>query len=361
VTVVDQPEITVQAEIMDQGGGIGKVIWRLDGITIASESDAIRAVVVVPKTPTVPSVSVRRVAKMLTLLPGEHVIQVTAYDRHNRVASAGEPLKIMFKPKQQPVAPPLPALHVLAVGINRYRDKSLWLKYAVSDGEALTSTLRSTAAPLFQDVLVTHLTDDQATFAGLETAFRELPERIATRDVFVFHVAGHGVTMSGRYYFLPQDFRYHNADSIRATAINQESLQRWLSKIPAQKSLVLLDTCESGSFAYSLATIRGMAAKTAIDKLARATGRATIVASTENQPALEGYKGHGIFTYVLLRAFSRADTAFGNRDGYIGLLELAHHISARVPELSMEVFGFEQVPQVHILGSDFPLAVVPDK
>jgi uncharacterized caspase-like protein len=250
---------------------------------------------------------------------------------------------------------------VLAVGINRYRDKKLWLKYAVSDGEALASTLRLTAAPLFQDVRVTHLTDDQATFAGLETAFRELPEAIATRDVFVFHVAGHGVTMDGRYYFLPQDFRYQNADSIRATAINQESLQRWLSQIPAQKSLVLLDTCESGSFAYSLATMRGMAEKTAIDKLARATGRATIVAATENQPALEGYKGHGIFTYVLLSAFSRADTAFGNRDGYTGLLELAHHVSAEVPELSMQVFGFEQVPQVHILGSDFPLAAVLEK
>jgi hypothetical protein len=45
-----------------------------------------------------------------------------------------------------------------------------------------------------------------------------------------------------------------------------------------------------------------MAEKTAISKLIRATGRATIVAATEEQMALEGVKGHGAFTYVLLQA-----------------------------------------------------------
>jgi hypothetical protein len=53
--------------------------------------------------------------------------------------------------------------------------------------------------------------------------------------------------------------------------------------------------------------MRGMAEKTAIARLTRATGRATIVASTDSQPALEGYKGHGMFTYVLLEAFHQAD------------------------------------------------------
>ncbi|MEE8292285.1 MAG: hypothetical protein V3R80_12445 [Candidatus Tectomicrobia bacterium] len=35
---------------------------------------------------------------------------------------------------------------------------------------------------------------------------------------------------------------------IRQSAITQDHLQDWLARIPARKSLVLLDTCESGSF-----------------------------------------------------------------------------------------------------------------
>ena len=44
--------------------------------------------------------------------------------------------------------------------------------------------------------------------------------------------------------------------------------------------------------------------KTAINKLVRATGRATIVASSKDQVALEGYEGHGVFTYILLEALN---------------------------------------------------------
>ena len=137
-----------------------------------------------------------------------------------------------------------------------------------------------------------------------------------------------------------------------------EHLQRWLAGVPARKSLVLIDTCESGSFSQSLVAMRGMAEKTAIAKLTRATGRATIVASTDEQPAAEGYRGHGVFTYVLLQALHHADVEFGNRDGYTGLFELAAYVNDQVPSITMNAFKFEQIPQVHMVGTDFPIGVV---
>jgi uncharacterized caspase-like protein len=207
---------------------------------------------------------------------------------------------------------------------------------------------------------VTPLFDDQATLKGLESAFRDAKATVAAQDVFMLYLAGHGVTLDGRYYFLPQDFRYYNDDALRSNAINQEHLQRWLADVPARKSLVLIDTCESGSFSQSLAAVRGMAEKTAIAKLTRATGRATIVASTDEQPAAEGYQGHGVFTYVLLQALRHADAEFGNRDGYTGLFELAAYVNDQVPSITMEAFNFEQIPQVHMVGTDFPIGVVKE-
>jgi uncharacterized caspase-like protein len=112
------------------------------------------------------------------------------------------------------------------------------------------------------------------------------------------------------------------------------------------------------SFAQSLVSLRGMVEKTAINKLTRATGRATIVAATDTQPALEGYQGHGVFTYVLLQALQRADTSHGNRDGVTGIFELAAYVDDQVPAITQQAFKFEQFPQVHMVGSDFPIGTV---
>jgi len=247
---------------------------------------------------------------------------------------------------------------MLVVSINRYRDKALWLRYAVPDGQELIASVRQAAAPLVREVKVTSLFDEQATMAELEATFVRVGAQTSPHDIFVLYLAGHGMTLDGRYHFIPQDFHYTNEDAVRHSAITQDHLQRWLAAVPARKSVVLIDTCESGSFSQSLAVMRGMVEKTAIDRLSRATGRATIVAATDTPPAMEGYEGHGIFTYAVIQALWHADTVSGNRDGITGLFELAAYVQARVPEITMQAFAYEQLPQVHMQGSDFPVGVV---
>ena len=89
-----------------------------------------------------------------------------------------------------------------------------------------------------------------------------------------------------------------------------------------------------------------------MSRLAQATGRSILAASGGAEEALEGYRGHGLFTYEVLDAINQAD---GDRNGTIELNELAAYVYAQVAELSQKVFKQSQVPQMKIT-SNYPLA-----
>ncbi len=371
---VAQPSTQVRIALHDQGGGIGKVVWKVDGMIIAA--DAAPGNSTARRIP--PEKTTRTLTQAVVLSPGVNRVEVTAYNRRNDIASppvgviitlvlpdmAAQPPKT---PERQALAPipapqwPLalqPSLHMLMVGVDRYLDPQLELNYAVSDAQSLAKSLQRMAAPLFREVTVHKLFDEEVTIANLDQAFRVTSAMLGPHDVFVLYFAGHGVTLDAQYYFLPYDLIYNDNDAaVRRHGINQDHLQSWLARVPARRSLVLLDTCESGSFLRATAESRDMVEKTATAKLTRATGRATIAAATANQPAVEGYKGYGVFTYTILQALRRADTTVGNGDGYTGLFEIAAYVNARVPEIAMKEFGFEQTPKSYTLGTDFPLAV----
>ena len=90
--------------------------------------------------------------------------------------------------------------------------------------------------------------------------------------------------------------------------------------------MLLFDTCESGSLTGTRVAMRGIERVAALDRMTRATGRTTLTASTDDAPALEGFRGHGVFTYALLDAFGRADA---NGDGLVDVTELAAFIDSR--------------------------------
>jgi len=334
--------------LTDQGGGIGKLVWKLNGITVGV-AEANRGITLNKKDST----GSVKVSRLLTLSPGENRIEVIAYNAEEKIASDPEELKVTLKD----AISEKPSLHILAVGINKYRDKSLWLNYAVPDAQSLVKKINTASKSIFTRVNVTEVYDQQANINGIDQAFKSLGESAKSSDVFILYLAGHGITQDGKYHFLPADFRFRNEDSIRQSAITQDHLQAWMSRVPAQKSLVLLDTCNSGSFVQAQAVTRGMAEKTAIVKLTRATGRATIAASTDSQVALEGYEGHGVFTYALLKALTEADLENGNRDGVTSTAEIASYIDNTVPDLTYKKWGYEQVPQVNLHGREFPIGV----
>jgi hypothetical protein len=86
--------------------------------------------------------------------------------------------------------------------------------------------------------------------------------------------------------------------------------------------------------------------------MTRATGRTFLTATTDDAPALEGYRGYGVFTYALLDALDQADV---NKNRLIEVSELADYIDQKVPDLSFDAFKLRQIPQRNIVGNNFAL------
>jgi WD40 repeat protein len=346
----EQGEVT--ATITDSGGGVGRVEWRVNGVTVGLDArgfdrlghDAPGALQLV----TQPSSSLV-LTRNVDLAPGENVIEVIAYNAANLIAS---PPARLAMTREGATEVSRPRLHVLAVGVNTYHDSRLQLAFATVDARALGDGLKRAGGTLYESVEVTTVLDEGGTAANLENTFAALAGKIRPHDVFVFFLAGHGKTIDGRYYFLPQDFRYSGDESIVSQGIGQDKWQEWFSRISARKSLLLYDTCESGSLTGDRVATRGVERVAALERMTRATGRTTLTASTDDAPALEGYRGHGVFTYALLDAFGKADS---NGDGLVDVTELASFIDTHVPELSFQAFRQRQFPQMKIVGSNFPV------
>jgi len=136
------------------------------------------------------------------------------------------------------------------------------------------------------------------------------------------------------------------------TGISQSGFQELLTQIPALRSVLIYDTCESGSTTEDRFSYRGTRQLVAAEKLSCSMGRTVLAATSDVADAAEGYNRHGIFTYVLLDALSRADR---NNDGRIGTDELADYLRTNLPALSAKTPFGRQDPQAKLSGSPFTL------
>jgi uncharacterized protein YraI len=253
----------------------------------------------------------------------------------------------------RPASTARPKLYVLAAGVNAYRAAGLvQLEFAKADATAIGGALQRAAGRLYDSIEVTTLLDQDVTAAKLDDAFTRLATKVTPDDVFVLYLSGHGVTTDGRFYYIPQDYTYGQAE-IATKAISQEQLQDWFVRIPAQRAVLMVDACQSGSLAEDQVTRSGVEQYTSTQHLNEAIGRAVLSATTDDKPAGEGIGGHGVFTYALLAGLTQADT---NNDGLVDIGELGKFVQVKVPELTGRWWHVIQAPQVKLAGASFPLA-----
>jgi WD40 repeat protein len=340
-SVTEAETVTATIGIKVQRGGIGRIEWRLNGVT---------AGVAYPGPDAGPELTETR---QLALDPGSNTIDVLAYNRANLLSSLPARAHVRYESTREPQKP---TLHIIAIGIDAYIDRG-WvqdtgstlvfppLNLAVKDAVVLSDSLKQAARGLYADVKITHALDSAATRDNLERVIGEAAAAIASRDTVILYAAAHGVSADGKFFLIPQDFDGGpNPAVLPGRAIGQDRIQDWLAnRIRAKRVILLLDTCESGALiaGHLRARTQGSASDAAVGRLHEATGRPVLTAAALGQGALEGRIAgssdrHGLFTWAILQALRNADR---NGNGTIELSELAAYVQDAVPELAAALGG----------------------
>ena len=192
-----------------------------------------------------------------------------------------------------------PHSYAVVVGVERYREKLPSADFAAGDARL--------AARYFERVLgvpeanVAVLTDERATKSDFEKYFeRWLPNRVEAGDTVYVYYSGHGAPnpAKGDAYLVPYD---GDPTYIEQTGYPVKRLFDQLSRLPAQRVYVAMDSCFSGAGGRSVIA-RGARPLVSVVQ-DDVPARLTVLAASAGDQISNGYqeKGHGLFTYYFLK------------------------------------------------------------
>ena len=260
----------------------------------------------------------------------------------------------------------------VVIGVDRYESRQIpTLRYSVRDAEALHQFLIGPGGFKKDNVvLLTDRAERKPTLRNIKWALGTFLTRSAKKDdtVLVFF-AGHGVPEIDprgvekdglAKYLAPADV---DPDDLYSTGLPMDELQTIFQRIEAERMVVLLDACYSGTAGGR--TFTSMKSKTRaahvddlfLERLARSKGRAIITASRPNELSLEVPElGHGLFTFYLLQGLHGAGDL--NRDGIVSLQELYEYVEQQVTRKSRALGGNQHPMMKSELEGVLPLVKV---
>ena len=338
--------VRVHLQVTDTGGGIGDVRILLNDSVVALDN--------IPEQETSRG---RRLplSYLVRTVRGSNLISAVAFNRDNTMSGNRADREFLSRLRRERPA----SLHALVIGINEYKNPGLQLTYAVPDAKLIAETIRKAADPLFDRVDLRVLTTREQTTAGSVLEALRSYGNLPPQDLFLFYVAGHGLVDQGEYFLITSDVGSLSPRKLRETAVSQETIKKLVANVPTFKKLIIIDTCSSQALGESLQAAlltRGLTEDTVFKVLSRAMGVTILSAAKSTQEALEGYRGHGLFTYVVADGLRGA--ADHDRDGYIKTFELADYLDNEVPRLAEQVFKRAQYPTVSPAGQGFPIGKV---
>jgi hypothetical protein len=294
----------------------------------------------------------------VTLRPGANTLVVTATETDGAVQQEIRTV-IYDAPKVAAVppaaAPPPPKVvrnqWAVIIGVGKYEASSIpGLQYTVTDAEAIYKTLTTAGGFKKEHVLLlTDKSERKPTLRNIKWALGTFLGRSAQKDdTVLIYFAGHGapevdtrgIERDGlAKYLIPTDA---DPDDLYSTALPMDELQTIFGRIEAERVVVLLDACYSGSaggrtFAAKK-TRAGAVDDLFLERLTRSKGRAIITASRPTEVSIELPElGHGIFTYYVVQGLKGA--ADLNRDGIVTLQELYEYLEQQVTQKARSVGG----------------------
>ncbi len=209
--------------------------------------------------------------------------------------------------------------------------------YALNDGDTFARYCQRTLGVPEKNILQYN----DATYGAMREAFSDLRliNEVVGEDMkLIFYYAGHGAPDDATLepYLIPVDAAKVNKD----VCIPLASIYAELGSMKLGSATVFLDACFSGATrdGAMIAEARGIAR---VPKKQELKGRIAVFSATNKEQAALPYneKGHGMFTYFLLKRLQETK-------GEASLLDLRDYIAENVSRNSTIVNRKEQTPTV---------------
>jgi len=235
------------------------------------------------------------------LEPGKNTIGVSVFGE--RRLRESKPSYVDITTSWQGARAGKPDLHVLLMSIETYKNAGTGgignLRLTHDDADALGELFREQEkGSLYNKVYIHQYADEAITRAGFQRIFADTASKVGRNDSFVFFFAGHGFVdrQSGDFFFIPWDSTGFFNNPMERNIV-MDDIVGGITSVHARNSLMLLDTCQSGTLLES--------GDTAFEKLIRQLRQKAIITATMgNEDAMESLQiGHGIFTASLLDSY----------------------------------------------------------
>lgn len=284
--------------------------------------------------------------KEIDPVAGANEISVSAFNKGNTLQSPVSTLRF------HSAKAPTPHLYILAIGINKYKERAVNLRFASKDAADFQVGLGKRAATYFSPnaVHAETLSNEKASKAAIHKRINELSTIINPHDSFVLFFAGHGVLLQDQYYLLTHDY---NGTLGEDNTLSSNELVDISKKIKSLQQFYLIDSCHAGG----IDEIVGSLYEARLGVLSKKMGVHLFTAAGSVQEALDGYQKNGLFAHSLLSSLE-GNTVGGSNSKVVGVEAFAGltlNDSAHRGQQS----GIVRVPLLFRHGRDFPLYVAP--
>jgi uncharacterized caspase-like protein len=234
--------------------------------------------------------------------------------------------------------------YAIVIGIESYRQKLPKADYALADAKTVTDYLAKVMG--YPEENIVTIVNEHATKGDFEKYFEKwLPNNVdADSTVFVYY-SGHGAPnpKTADAYLVPYD---GDPSFIEETGYSLKRMYTALGKLPAKKVIVALDSCFSGAGGRSVIAKGARPIVLSIENPVLLSKNMTVLSASAGDQISSTYdeKGHGLFTYFMLKGIKNEDVV--RQDGSIDLGSLFDYIKPQVSNIARKKFNNEQTPQL---------------
>ncbi len=278
---------------------------------------------------------------------GQNEYMISAFNASNTAQSGFDAKEYTSTEK-----PKAPKLYIVSIGIDKFLESDANLKYAAKDASDFIGLFDKKSKTIFakDNVVKKVISNEEATKQNIQASLREIAKNAEPQDVFVFFAASHGVLFDGQYYLVTHSY---NGILDPNTMISSNDVVNISKEIASFKQLFVLDTCHAGG----LDAVMSGLYDSKMSVLAKKSGLHIYASAGSQQTAIDGYKGNGLFTHVLLDGLNSPAKVDKDKHGSVSVEEMGMFAKEETSALSASI-GHPQTPTILNFGKDYDLLKV---